>query len=317
MKHYLGVDLGGTNIVAGVVNEEYEILAKSDTPTKAERDVKEVVADIVKVAKEALEKAGLEDKDVSFLGIGVPSGVNYNNNHVIYAPNLGWKDYDIISDIHELWDMPVRILNDADAAALGEAVAGKGKDYDSIFCMTLGTGVGGGFIYKKELYTGGDGYGLEPGHITIMMDGEKCGCGKKGCLEAYASVTALNRQARSAMKENKDTIMWEMCDGDENNINGKIVFDAAKEGDKVATEVVDKYIEYVAIGVGNFIVSFRPQAVIIGGGVSGAGERLFEPLKQVLPKYIYAPDVLGLPPIFKAELGNDAGIIGAAFAGGC
>ena len=315
MKHYLGVDLGGTNIVAGVVNENYEILTKAETPTKAERDVKEIVADIVKVAKEALKEAGLSESDISFMGIGVPSGVNYNNNHVIYAPNLGWKDYDIISDINELWDIPVRILNDADAAALGEAVAGIGKDYDSIFCVTLGTGVGGGYIYRNELYTGGDGYGLEPGHITIMMDGELCGCGKKGCLEAYASATALNRQARHAMKDNKDTILWEKCNGDEKNVNGKIIFEAANEGDKVANEVVDQYINYLAIGVGNFITSFRPNAVVIGGGISGAGEILFGPLREVLPKYIYAPDVIGVPPIVKAELGNDAGIIGAAFVG--
>lgn len=310
--YYLGVDLGGTNIVAGVVDEEYKIIATSTTPTKPKRGSEAVIEDIVRVAKEALAKAELTEKDIPYLGIGVPSTVNQNNNHVVFANNLGWKDYDLIPEIQKLWDVPVLLANDADSAAMGEYFAGQGKDYDSILFITLGTGVGGGYVFKDELYTGGDGFGFEPGHMTVVIDGIECTCGKKGCLEAYASVTALNRQAREAMKNDKDSLMWEKCNGDDANVSGKIIFDAAKEGDKTANEVVDKFIHYLATGIGNYITILRPEAVIIGGGVAEAGDRLFEPLKKELPQMIYASDVIGIPPILKAELGNDAGVIGAA-----
>ncbi len=310
--YYLGVDVGGTNIVGGIVDDNNQIIATSDTPTKADRSAEEIIKDIVKVAKETLAKANLSEKDIPYLGLGVPSTINQQNNHLVFANNLGWKDFDLISEIHKYWDIEVVLANDADCAALGEYYAGLGKNYNSVLFITLGTGVGGGFVLDNKLYTGGDGYGFEPGHASIIADGTRCTCGKKGCLEAYASVTALNRQAREAMQNDKDSLMWEKCKGDDKNINGKIIFDSAKEGDKTANEVVDKYIHYLAIGIGNFITILRPEAVIIGGGVADAGERLFAPLIKELPEVVFSSDIIGVPPILHATLGNDAGIIGAA-----
>lgn len=315
MGYYLGIDLGGTNIVAGVVDEHYNIVQKSFRPTILKRSFEEIVADMAATASDALSTANLTKADVSYVGIGVPSSIDPKTNRLVFANNLRWKDVDVIGEFQKSWDTPVRMANDADCAALGECYAGAGGDYDSIIMVTLGTGVGGGIILNKKLFLGGDGVGIEPGHSILIHDGFLCTCGRKGCLEAYASVLALIRQSIDMMMVYPHSLMWEECGHDLNKVEGRTPFDAAKNGDEAGKLVVDQYVKYLADGVASMVTLLRPQAIIIGGGISNAGEYLLEPLRKLVSTTIYAHDILGSPPIVKAQLGNDAGVIGAALLG--
>ncbi|NLV58166.1 MAG: ROK family protein [Clostridiales bacterium] len=315
MRYYLGIDLGGTNIVAGVMDEGYQLVSKGHRPTNLKRSAPEIIADMAVAAREALSLAGLTEGDVSYVGIGVPSTVHPETRRVIFANNLGWKDLDVISEFQKSWDIPVFIGNDADCAALGECLAGAGQEYDSILMLTLGTGVGGGIVLNKKLFLGGNGFGIEPGHTLLVQDGFLCTCGQRGCLEAYASVTALIRQSIDMMMVYPGSLMWEECGGDLNRVEGRTAFTAARRGDMAAKQVVDQYVHHLAAGIASMVTFLRPQAVIIGGGVSNAGEFLLEPLRQQTYPAIYANDLIEPPPILQARLGNDAGVIGAALLG--
>ena len=232
--------------------------------------------------------------------------------NIIFANNLRWKDYDLISAFREHFDAPVFLANDADCAALGEALAGEAKAYDSSVLITLGTGIGGGVILNKKIYSGGNGFGCEPGHTTIKYDGEMCSCGRRGCLEAYASVTALIRDTIRAMAGDPGSVMHALCEHDMRKVNGRTAFDAARQGDATARQVVDNYINYLAVGIANFSIFFRPQAFIIGGGISNEGDYLLKPLLEIVHNEQYSRHSVDQTAIKIAELGNDAGIIGAA-----
>ena len=315
MKYYLGIDLGGTGIKAGLVDEEYKIIQTKSIPTGAERPAVEVVEDMAQLGKDLLHEAGLSEDSIEFVGIGVPSTVNGNNQHIVFANNLGWKDYDFVSDFHKFWDIPVYLGNDADVAAVAEMKAGIGKDYKNALFLTLGTGVGGGLIFDGKLYGGGDGFGCEPGHTMIMVDGEQCTCGKKGCFEAYASVTALIRDAKRAMAEHPETSLHKLAEENNGEVNGRLIFGACNQGDPVAKELIKNYVHYLSVGIGSMITLLRPEIVMIGGGVANAGDTIFVPLREELKNTVYAQDVIGIPPVVHASLGNDAGIIGAALLG--
>jgi len=312
MGFYLGIDLGGTNIVAGVVDERYGIIEKSRRPTNLKRSFGEIVADMAAAGTDALLSAGLTRADVSYVGIGVPSSVHPKTRQLVFANNLGWKNADVVGEFQKSWEVPVYVGNDADCAALGECLAGAGREYDSILMITLGTGVGGGVVLHKKVFLGGDGFGIEPGHISIIHDGFLCTCGRKGCLEAYASVTALIRQSIDLMMVYPHSLMWEECGHDLNKVAGRTAFNAAKRGDVPGKMVVDQYIDYLGGGLASMVTFLRPQAIIVGGGVSNEGEYLLQPLRQLVSQTIYAHDILDSPPIIKAQLGNDAGVIGAA-----
>ena len=315
MKHYLGIDLGGTAIKVGVVREDYKIIAKHSTPTKHARPAEEIIADMVNTGKSAIKTAGLNESDISHVGICVPSSINNNNKRIIFANNLGWRDFDVIPFFKKEWDIPVFLANDADSAALAEVRAGAARQYSNAVMLTLGTGVGGGLIFNNQVYTGGDGFGSEPGHIVIMAGGQQCTCGASGCFEAYASVTALKRDTKRAMDEFPGSIMHDINGDDPSHISGRTAFDAAAQGDEAGMLVVKNYIGYLATGIASLIILLRPQAVIIGGGVSDAGEPLFGPLREEVASRVCITGAVGIPPILKAELGNDAGIIGAALLG--
>ena len=315
MKYYLGIDLGGTDIKVGVIDEHYKIIAKHTMPTLADRPAEEVIADMAAAGKAALEMAGLSESDILNVGVGIPGAVNTNTNVIIFAPNLGWKNLSFIPIFQKYWDIPVYIGNDADAAVLGEVFAGAARDYDNAVLLTLGTGVGGGLVFGKKLFTGGGGLGTEPGHIIIVAGGEKCACGAVGCLEAYASVTGLIREAVKIMEKHPESLLHELCGGQASKVNGKIIFDAAKQGDAAANIVVSDYVKYLGAGIATFCNTLRPQVVLLGGGVSHAGELLFGPLYDIVDSLYFSPDGDGPPPILRAELGNDAGIIGAALLG--
>jgi len=315
MKYYLGIDLGGTDIKAGVIDERHGIVYKHSIPTHPGRPSGEIIADMAAAGRFALHAAGLGEAGIAYIGLSVPSSINHNNKHMIFSPNLGWKDFDLIPVFRKEWDIPVYMANDADSAALAEVTAGAARDYDNAVMLTLGTGVGGGLIMNKRVYVGGDGFGSEPGHIIIAMNGERCGCGTCGCFEAYASVTALIRDTIRAIEEYPETIMREICGGDYARIDGRTPFRAASQGDAAGVKVINNYISYLAAGIASLIIVIRPQAVILGGGVCNAGDPLFVPLREAVAGLVRVSGDVGIPPILKAELGNDAGIIGAALLG--
>lgn len=315
MGHFLGIDLGGTNIVAGVVDGARQIVRKSQRPTLPKRSFEAVVADMAAAAREALQGAGLEPRDIPYVGIGVPSTVDPRTHRLAFANNLGWRDVDVVSEFQKTWDIPIRIGNDADCAALGECLGGAGQAYDHILMITLGTGVGGGLVLHKKLFLGGAGYGIEPGHTLLVHDGFLCTCGQRGCLEAYASVVALIRQSIDMMMAYPHSLMWEECGHDLNKVEGRTPFAAAGRGDVAGTLVVEQYIRYLAGGLASMVNLLRPQAIIVGGGVSNAGDALLEPLRREMNLRVYSAETLPPPPVIQARLGNDAGVIGAALLG--
>lgn len=311
MRYFIGIDLGGTNIAAGVVSEEGQLICKTSIPTGAHRPAEAIVADMARAAQLCLADSGLEKSQIEALGVGVPGAINDNTGIVLFTANLDWRSLPLARMLREQLGLPVHLGNDADCAALGEALVGGAKDFDSVLMITLGTGIGGGLVSHRKLFTGWSGVGIEPGHFTLVAGGVQCGCGNRGCFEAYASATALIRQTREAMITHPGCAIWKFADSVE-QVNAKTVFDAAATGDSIAQGVVDQYEEYLAAGIGGIVNLFRPHAVILGGGVSNQGENLLVPLREKLKKYCYASEFIAPPQVVKATLGNDAGIIGAA-----
>lgn len=312
MKYYIGIDLGGTNIVAGVVNEKYEIIAKAKTPTNRPRPVEDICADMARVALEAVALAGLTIDDIQSVGVGSPGTVNSDTGVIEYANNLDFNDAPVASLIRKVIDKPVYCENDANAAAYGEFVAGSAKGANNAVCITLGTGVGGGIIIDGKIYSGFNFAGAELGHMVVEVDGPKCTCGRHGCFEVYSSATGLIRMTKEAMDANPDSKMHEMM-GD--HVSGRLAFNAMRAGDDTAKGVVDKYIKYLAAGIANTINIFQPEILCIGGGVCNEGDALLIPLKEAVDKEIYTRNGAKKTEIVIASLGNDAGIIGAAFLG--
>lgn len=309
----IGVDLGGTNIVSGVINENYEIIGKGKVKTNVPRPAEEIFADIVKTIRLACEDAGIDVSEIESVGIGTPGSVNKEEGRIEFANNLYFHKVKAVELIQkELPGVTVRLENDANCAALGEAIAGAGKGKKSFVAITLGTGVGSGYVNEGKLITGCNDAGGEFGHIVINFEGEMCNCGRRGCWERYASATALVAQTKAAMEANKKSIMWEIAEGDIENANGRTAFDAMRKGDGDAKNVVDNYIRYVAIGTINVINALQPEMICFGGGISNEGENLLAPLRKIIEEFRYSRYADTQTEICKAILGNDAGIIGAA-----
>ncbi|WP_298529545.1 ROK family protein [uncultured Ruminococcus sp.] len=317
MKYYVGIDLGGTNIVAGVVDESYKIIAKASTKTNCPRPEKEIAEDMAKMAVEAVKNADLTLDDIEWIGIGTPGIANSATGIIEYSNNLGFKDTPMVKYITEFIgrnDTPVFIENDANAAAYGEYVAGAAKGAKNAVCITLGTGVGGGIIIDGKIYAGSNFAGAEIGHTVIEVDGVQCSCGRKGCFEAYSSATGLIRMSKEAMEQFPDSIMNKMAE-EKGKVTARTSFDAMRAGDKPAKDVVDKYIKYLAAGITNTINIFQPDVLCIGGGVCNEGDPLLLPVKELVKKEVYTRNSPKNCEIVIAKLGNDAGIIGAAFLG--
>ncbi len=314
--YYMGIDLGGTNIAVAVVNEKMEIVASGKTPTGAERAGEEVIADMGKICLETIQKAGLTVDDIEYAGIATPGIADNQNGVVVYANNLHFKDFPIAKLLQSHVPFKkVYVANDANCAALGEAVAGSAKGVQNVVFITLGTGVGGGVIMDHKIYDGYNHAGAELGHVVICHGGRPCSCGRKGCWEAYSSATALIRYTKELMQENKDSLLWKLTDGNLDNVNGKTPFDAAQAGDATGKAVVDWYIDHLACGLTNMINIFQPEILCIGGGVCAQGDNLLIPLKEIIEKEQYAKDLSQKTDVRIASLGNDAGIIGAAALG--
>lgn len=307
----IGIDLGGTNIVASVVDENYNILGTGKTPTAVPRSAEEIFDDIAAMCREALDKAGLSLQDVSSVGMGTPGTVN-SEGVIEFANNLGFNNVPAREMLVErLGDIPVFIENDANCAALGEAYAGCGNGSKNFVAVTLGTGVGSGIIVDGKIVAGVNCAGGECGHMVIVVDGEPCSCGRKGCWEAYASATALIRQTRKAMDENSGSAMHEIAK-QEGKVSGRTAFDAMRKGDIAAIKVVDNYIKYVACGLINIVNALQPEIICVGGGICNEGETLMKPLRRFVQAERYSIHSKIQTKIMKAELGNDAGVIGAA-----
>jgi glucokinase len=314
MKYYVGIDLGGTNIVAGVVDENYNIIAKASTKTNCPRPEKEIADDMAKMAIEAVKNAKLTMDQIEWVGVGTPGIANSETGIIEYSNNLGFKDTPMVKYIQESIDKPVFIENDANAAAYGEFVAGAAKGAKNAVCITLGTGVGGGIIIDGKIYSGSNFAGAEIGHTVIEVDGAQCSCGRKGCFEAYSSATGLIRMTKEAIEEHPDSIMAKSAE-EKGKVTARTSFDCMRAGDPYAKAVVDKYIKYLAAGITNTINIFQPDILCIGGGVCNEGDPLLLPMKELVAKEVYTRNSPKNTEIVIAKLGNDAGIIGAAFLG--
>ena len=310
MEYRIGIDLGGTAIKAGVVDENYQIVVSHSQPTG--QGFEQVVADMAAAAETVAAKAGLKVSDFPCVGVGTPSCINPHTGKLVFSNNTNWRNVPLREELEKHLPVPVYIGNDANCAIVGEALAGAAKGCGSVVMLTLGTGVGGGVILNGKLFCGGDGMGAELGHTPLVAGGYPCTCGVNGCLEAYASATALIRQTKEAMAADPHSALHAYVE-EHGPVNGRTVFDCAQQGDATAQAVLDQYMEYLANGIGGFINIFRPEIVLIGGGLSAQGEYLLKPLREKVAKYAFVSDIIGLPLIVKATLGNAAGTIGAAF----
>lgn len=308
MKYYAGIDLGGTFIKCALIDSDGNVVVKDKIPTQKERGADKIILDMANLVMDLQNRVGVK---VSAIGVGSPGSIDSENGIVIYNNNIGWKNVDLAGKIKNLTGVPAFVANDANVAALGEQFYGSGKNYQNVVFITLGTGVGGGIIIDGKLFEGYKSVGAEIGHAVIKMGGELCSCGRKGCFEAYASATALIRQTKSAMLKNSDSLLWKVVDGDIDKVDGKTAFDGLRLGDKTAIKVVNNYVKYLSEGVLNLCNEFRPEAVILGGGICAEGELLFKPLKKLVLKHIYGGVSYAPIEILTASLGNDAGFYGA------
>ncbi len=311
--YYLGIDLGGTNIAAGVVNENYEIIGRGKMKTNAGRSDDLILDDMAEAARMAVKDAGLELKDIASVGVGSPGSVNPYTGVIATSNNLGFSNLPMGKMLKERLGFNCYLENDASAAAYGEFIAGAGVGTKNFVAITLGTGVGGGIIIDGKLFSGANLAGGELGHTVIVMDGAQCTCGRKGCWEAYASATGLIHLTQAAMQSNKNSVMWELAEGKLENVNGRTAFDAMRKNDEAGRAVVELYIRYVACGLINTINTFQPEIICIGGGISKEGDNLLIPIQKIVEAERFSKNVENQTQVKIAKLGNDAGIIGAAF----
>lgn len=303
----IGIDVGGTNIVVGLVDENNMIIGKAWTPTRSELGFYTIIEDIFSCIQNVLTFSGFELSDCKAIGIGSPGMCDTENAVAKHVHHLGIDEAPYGELLKAKTGLDVYLDNDANCAALGEVVAGAAKDCTSALMITLGTGVGGGFVVDGRIYSGYKSLGGEFGHTCIAVDGVRCACGEIGCWDAYASATALIRQAEVAAASDPESLL-NSCE----KLDGETIFAVAEKCDKTANEVLQKYFSYVGVGIVNMINSIYPEAIIIGGGVSEAGDTLINGVRSYIEKHFFVKDAALMPKIVKAKLGNDAGIIGAA-----
>ena len=306
----IGIDIGGMSVKAGLVDENGRIVIKNTEKTADNFD--KVIEKMICQINNLLRAKNLALKDISGIGIGCPGAVTGKTGIIDILPNLGWHHVPLVSRLKEKFDTKIVISNDANVAALGEAVYGCAKNYNNVIMFTIGTGVGGGIIIDKKLYEGALSKGAELGHVTLVLDGEECTCGRRGCVETYVSATALIKQTRKAMKDNPESAMWKFVGGNIDSVDGRTAFECAKLGDESAVKVQNQYIKYLSESIMNMLNVFRPDAVIIGGGISAQGSYLTDLIKNYCEKFEYGYKDSPKCDIITASLGNDAGIIGAA-----
>ena len=312
--YYIGLDVGGTTFKAGVVTEDGRIVHKDAMPTGIERPYQEIIADMAALCKKVAADAGIEMSEIKSIGVGVPGLFDNKTGMIPFCTNLGWHDIPFVAEMKKHLDTPVYGDNDATVAGLAESVAGVSAGIRDCVFLTLGTGVGGGIIIDGKPYSGAHGCGSEIGHMMIKMGGELCTCGNYGCFERYASATAIIREARKAIVEYPESSMLAACGGDPEKLNAKIVIDAARAGDEAAKAVFGGYVQALAVGIINIINMLDPEVIVLGGGVSAAGEFLLNAVREAVKPMVFFK-TMPYARIELAQLGNDAGIIGAAMLG--
>lgn len=320
MKYYIGIDLGGTNIVSGVVDENFNLIAKASDKTNAGRPAEQIAQTMAETAKAATQKAGISLEQISSVGIGTPGVVDSDNGVVISASNLHFENVPLGSLLSQKLGLPVFVANDADAAAYGEFMAGAGKSetgehISNMLAITLGTGVGSGIIINSKIYNGYGHAGGEFGHTIIQINGRQCGCGRKGCLDVYCSATGLITTTKEQMQKHPESSMWKRCGGDLDKVEGYYCFDAANEGDEAGKAAVEEYTTVLAEAILNAANTLQPEIICIGGGVSKQGENLLRPIRSYMDRFCLDRYSSKRTQVRIAELGNDAGVIGAALIG--
>lgn len=313
--YYIGIDIGGTNLKAGLVDESYRITATRKMPLRFE-SMEQMGETLAGMALALVEENHIPKDQVASVGMGFPGPVDNRKGVVIKTVNIPIRFMPVAEMFHKYWDLPVYLGNDADCAALGEYYHYDNKEIESLILVTLGTGIGTGIILNGKIHTGINGCAGEGGHIVIVHGGEQCTCGRRGCWERYASANALIRQTMAAMDGHKDSLMWGLVGGDLSRVDGRTAFEAMRRGDAAAKAVVDQYLRYLADGLANYVNIFQPEVIALGGGVSHErDEDLLLPLRDMVLEQCFGREADRHTQIVKAKLGNDAGIIGAALLG--
>lgn len=307
----IGIDIGGTSIKGAAVTEKGKVLEVFSLPVIPGDSQETTINKLILAVKKYIKDQGFKKEEILGIGLGVPGSIDSVRGYCDYSNNLKWSKLPIVKMFEKEFDLPIKITNDANAAALGEAKFGAGRKFKNLILLTLGTGVGGGIIIDGKLYEGNAGKGAELGHTVIQMDGRKCTCGRQGCLEAYASATGLIFDTKEAMKEDRNSLMWKVSE-DLGLVDARVAFMAAKLGDKTAQKVVDNYVMYLGEGLLNFFNIFRPEAVVLSGGIANQGEYLFSRLDAYCKEKNYGFECTPVVQILGSELGYDSGKIGAA-----
>lgn len=306
----IGIDVGGTSIKGAAVNEKGIILNRFSMPTEKGEKGEKTIQNLIILVKKFIEENNYQDEIVG-IGLGIPGCIDAPRGIVCASANLKWEYLHVVDLFEKEFDYPIRITNDANAAALGEAKFGGGKNYPSSIMITLGTGIGGGVVIDGKLFEGNEGKGTELGHMVVQMNGRPCGCGRKGCFETYASATALMNDIKEAMDNNPNSLMHEIAN-ELGQIDGRVAFRANAAGDPAGMQVIDNYIMYLSEGLLNFCNIFRPNVIILSGGVANAGQYLIDRVNSYLEEHWYGYKNSPKVPVVLGELGYDSGIIGAA-----
>ena len=314
--YYIGIDIGGTNLKAGLVDEKYQITATKKQPLQF-TSMEQMGETLAEMAIGLIEENHVPREQVASVGMGFPGPVDDKKGVVIKTVNIPIRFMPVVEMFHRRWDgIPVHLGNDADCAALGEFYHFEDKNIESLILVTLGTGIGTGIILNGRIHTGVNGCAGEGGHTVIVHNGEPCTCGRRGCWERYASANALIRQTMAAMEQHKDSIMWGLVGGDLSRVDGRTAFEAKRQRDAAAQDVVAQYLDYLGCGLSNFINIFQPEVIALGGGVSHErDEDLLLPLQSMVLEACFGREADRHTRLVKAKLGNDAGIIGAALLG--
>ena len=310
MNYYVGIDLGGTNTKIGLLDEDGNILFSTIVKTESEQGFEKTIERLSNILKIQVSNLNISFNDVAGVGLGVPGPVA-NGRIVKFWANFPWPvNVDLAAEFEKHLGVPVKVDNDVNVITLGEMWKGGGRGYKNVLGLAIGTGIGGGVVVNGKLVSGKNGAGGEVGHIKVERDGKLCGCGQEGCWEAYASATGLVREAKSRLTVNKNNLLYERTKDRE--VEAKDIFDAARDGDEFSLNLVDYEAEFIALGIGNLLNVLDTDVVVVGGGIALAGDILFDKINEKLRKYAMLSTLEGLK-IVQAELGNDAGIYGAAY----
>lgn len=309
---YIGIDVGGMSIKGGIMSQSGNLIHKFSVPTASGYDASHSIsADVKSCIDGLLAQSGVAVSDIAGIGIGHPGSIDSERGVIRYSNNISLTDVHMVEELQRDFDLPIYLDNDANCAALGEYVYGAGKGYRDVIFVTLGTGVGTGIIINGKLFEGRAGAGAEAGHMVIRQDGEACNCGRNGCWERYASASGLIRQTQEQMDADPASAMHAIA-AQSGGVNGMTAFCAARAGDESGRKVVDRYISYIAEGILNLVNIFRPDAILIGGGVSHEGTFLTDPIQRQVDRFNFGAQFNPPTVIKAASLGNDAGILGAA-----